>query len=831
MDFRICPACKSSVLEDDVQDCPFCGASMSGKPSAAKPKPAVPATPPSKPVKSPSGPAAAPTAAKKASPQAVPASKPEGGENDPFDVDTTAIRKAVKLIPKPIKNRTYEVKCPMCETIGYMDPEFAGKDVQCCNPECIVPVFKSPRRKVEEAPKEAPDHRNLKIAVGGTVAVIALGTAVWYFILREEPKPVVNNEEPIVKPTIELPTLPDQKVTKVEAPTFTLGEIRNQALARIVEQSRQRGRNAAYAAHLASDTLASVGKLKEAQDQLRRLQDLGKATIYYQVQPLVEIGWRQLIGNNAAGANESAAAAVAKAKDMSQYTRDSHDAGIALGSLLIALDRHDDAEALIKQHQNQGDKGAMSAIFRAAVAGKSFDVERESLYSWHAVMPEPMRVGIVETLVSRGQETKALAFAKGVSHPASREACLAAWAGRLTALKVAGANNRIREVVGAEGMTATARCRIWSAVSSAALAANDRPLAESSLESALAAAREIPSPTGPLDIPSKGTIMKNQEKPNVGLPDSGPAHAAALAFLDLAGIQLALGRDAAAWDSLRTSVEQTRQSAPGPIATQAAYDECQKDQALVKRDLASLLKLTADIEITRAFNRYRGLVQKIDGLADDGQALRVQILRAVAERGLRRQIWDYALAEANAAEINRKQPYLDSTLPGLIKAFAQQAPDPELVMSVDGAFETSRVAVDPIDGLYFAAEKMIAAGDWKNAAESIKQAYRGDVNSQQPDRLDLLAHRLTSRVIASRPLPDIYEFIQGLFDGEYKQDAFLLLAGGSVGRGQAPELWRLIEPARDLDPVDRVACYRGFVAAIPGESKPTPPPQAETAAR
>ena len=38
MEFRTCPACQASVLEDDVEDCPFCGASMSGKP-AAKPKP------------------------------------------------------------------------------------------------------------------------------------------------------------------------------------------------------------------------------------------------------------------------------------------------------------------------------------------------------------------------------------------------------------------------------------------------------------------------------------------------------------------------------------------------------------------------------------------------------------------------------------------------------------------------------------------------------------------------------------------------------------------------------------------------------------------------
>ena len=37
MDLRFCPACNQSVLDDDATDCPFCGASMSGKPGAAAP--------------------------------------------------------------------------------------------------------------------------------------------------------------------------------------------------------------------------------------------------------------------------------------------------------------------------------------------------------------------------------------------------------------------------------------------------------------------------------------------------------------------------------------------------------------------------------------------------------------------------------------------------------------------------------------------------------------------------------------------------------------------------------------------------------------------------
>ena len=99
MDFRKCPACEASVLEDDVDDCPFCGASMSGKPkptgSSSKPTTASKesggkAEQAKKPASG--GPAPKPGGAGKA--QAKASDDDKAGEDDPFDVDTTAVRKA-----------------------------------------------------------------------------------------------------------------------------------------------------------------------------------------------------------------------------------------------------------------------------------------------------------------------------------------------------------------------------------------------------------------------------------------------------------------------------------------------------------------------------------------------------------------------------------------------------------------------------------------------------------------------------------------------------------------------------------------------------------------
>ena len=48
------------------------------------------------------------------------------------------------MSPKAGKGRTIEVKCPMCDTAGFITDKQAGRDVKCCNPECMMPVFKTP---------------------------------------------------------------------------------------------------------------------------------------------------------------------------------------------------------------------------------------------------------------------------------------------------------------------------------------------------------------------------------------------------------------------------------------------------------------------------------------------------------------------------------------------------------------------------------------------------------------------------------------------------------------------------------------------------------------
>jgi hypothetical protein len=64
--------------------------------------------------------------------------------------------------------------------------------------------------------------------------------------------------------------------------------------------------------------------------------------------------------------------------------------------------------------------------------------------------------------------------------------------------------------------------------------------------------------------------------------------------------------------------------------------------------------------------------------------------------------------------------------------------------------------------------------------------------------------------------------IQNLYEPVIQEEAFLLLAANSVGRGQAAQLWKLTVDARELDALEHVSLYRGFVAGVSGRPAPSP---------
>ena len=123
-----CPSCGQSVLDDDAVNCPFCDASMKGKPGA-KPAPQ----------------AAKPSASAAAAKKAAASEKAKAADDNPFGTDSpTTSRKAIQLLAKPGKGKLHRIVCPMCEAPGFCEKAAAGKYVRCPSETCPMPFFTAP---------------------------------------------------------------------------------------------------------------------------------------------------------------------------------------------------------------------------------------------------------------------------------------------------------------------------------------------------------------------------------------------------------------------------------------------------------------------------------------------------------------------------------------------------------------------------------------------------------------------------------------------------------------------------------------------------------------
>ncbi len=854
MDFRSCPDCKASVLEEDVDECPFCGASMSGKPSKAsapKPTPAKPAA------KSPAaaGPAASgaakPGAGQRGPAKSDPARPVAGGKpgtpkptrpstekpgapasDDPFDVDTSALRRAVKLAPKPVKGRTLEVVCPMCETPGYMQPSDAGKDVHCCNPACLVPVFKTQKPKVEVAAAPKESKLNPLVLGGGAVAAIALGIGV-YVVLFAKPEVVQQNLGPAENTAPEvIPDLVPKNtiVRQEEKPPMTLADIKKNSLTSIVERARQRDKNrhAEYGFQLAAESFAAVGDLPKAREQLGRLQAAGPSVAYLQIEPLVEVAWSQIQAGKKAEAVQTAQDALSKAKNLPKTIRKTHDGVISLVALLVAVDLVDEANNLIEQEADFGARGLLSLYWRCAMDARTYDINRESQFTWHTIVPHPLRMGAVETLVARNQTEAALKFAGSGRSGDSHAACRAAWAGRLLTLRPSEAVTQITAAIDAGQFDAATQTQIWASVSDAARSLKDTATAAASLEKAKAALATLPAPSV-LKFPSMKQVHDSESKPHAGLPDPAPAKSAALAASQIALAELRAGRTDAAIEPLTLALNFFRAMTPSPAVTKARLDACQNQESTVRADLAKALNLpNTEDRIRIPFSRYRTQCRKLNELAEHRLELQVTLLRAAALSGFEDGVWKVA-TERQSAEESEREPYLQTSLPSLIQSLADANGLTELAAKVKSAFTQKALTPDPLDQILATTRQHVATGKISAASTVLEKAYRSALSKRFPFHLDLIAMEIGGRVQESQPPAQSVAFIQALYDLLIQEDLFQLLAGDSVRRGLAPELWKLTENSRALDALEFVAIYRGFISGITG--MPTTSAEAPAATR
>ncbi len=837
MDFRTCPACKSSVLEDDVEDCPFCGASMSGKQKPPQPKNAAAAKPVGKPTgASPAG-IAKPTSANRTSGSkgAVPGKgqsveKKEAASDDPFDVDTSVARDAIKVSPRQTKSRTMEVVCPMCETHGFITPADGGKDVHCTNTECMVPVFKAPRPVKVEVVVEQPKSKLPLIIGGGLAAILLFGAIYWNFI-REEPVVEIVNDDPVPKNVDTDNLLPDQnvRIKVVEAKDATLQEIVTLSLSKIgtVVSSERQAAIKAECARLAAMSYAHAGQLADALPQLS-LVESNRGSEFKQIAPLIEIAWQEIKENKVDAAKGHIDEALSHANSVQGENREALDSCAELGAILVHQGRTPEANQLLENRQITGIMGQLSTVWTTAVESGTFDVELETYRPYHTDMVEPLRVAIVEILTMRGHVQQALAFANASSNVATQDLCRAGWAGRLTDSSPTTVDAMVTQALTESNVSPTGQCRAWSAVAGHFAQANNSAQAKAAFEKAVAALKQIPEPAAST-VPSMKEIHNSKGDPHAGLTDPMPARSAASAAADVSIVQFIMGDKTSAWKTLQTALKFANGMTPSPVATQELIDQNDKRSTTVKARLNSEFELEGnDAAITRHFGQYKTQCQQLNELANARLNLQANFLVRAVEQGLLDQAWGEVAAQANQTDKNQQIPYEQTRVPGLIRFLAIQQGNTALSDKIQADFAKKTINKDSVDQMYVdVLAKLTESGAAnRTISDAVEAIYKYDkeqktnkaagrtaipLTQEQTVRLDWIAFRLLSRRLQATEISESFELVSLQSDITLRQKGFQMVAGYSVHASTAPKLWKLVEASTSLQSTDLAALYYGFI--------------------
>lgn len=351
MDFAICPSCGQSVLDDDAEDCPFCGSSMKAKPGQVKPTPRPAA-------KAPAAAAAQKPAAGKPT-ASRPAAKPAEDDDSPF----SAAERAEKLVPvaqaspTPSKGKSHEVRCPMCETVGYVPKAAMGKPVKCANPKCLVPVFEVPPEPEAPPPPPPPKRNNLvPIAIVTVLVVGVLGGAAYFLAMQPStPAPALTQFDPEIfnnpdarpdqpnntgtpKPAVE-PVKPDQPVETVQTTPAKVWI--DKALKQMVDSStalRSQNRSKPFCRQQAAIAYALSGDLPGAQGQVEQLLKVGPEVPYYRIPCLTAIAWQELAGGSKDAAVKTVAAAYQDSARLPKVGRSQLEDISGLAAVLVATE-------------------------------------------------------------------------------------------------------------------------------------------------------------------------------------------------------------------------------------------------------------------------------------------------------------------------------------------------------------------------------------------------------------------------------------------------------------------------------------------------------------
>ncbi|HVW02785.1 MAG TPA: hypothetical protein VHB77_20675 [Planctomycetaceae bacterium] len=822
MDLPTCPACKQSVLDDDAEDCPFCGASMkTGKPGKGKP-PAPAAT---KPVTAPSKSTAtaatpAPTKATKSA-AAVPSE-----DEDPFAVES-ASQNAIPVSPKKTAGRTHEVVCPMCEAKGYVPASAAGRDVKCHNKHCMMPVYTAPALPKVEAPPPPPPPKSSSapLLIGVAVVLIAGAAGGYWFYTQNQSKPVdwtkmkdlptdpnappaVTERDDTTKPETEKPVVEEKPEEKGETPQ----EFRNRLLADMVEAAvdPNRNRHKAVCRRLTAMGYAFSNDLAGAREQIERLQSVpgGKDVPFYQINPLTVIAWKQLQAGRKAEAAKTLDKALALTKTLPAHGADSLDTSLELATALIAIGKGKEAAALLSDHLSADTVGQTSAMLAIARATRQFNLDRpvvgQSLAGWG----HPQWVAATIGAAARGYPEQAKKFLDQVPEGDARIEATVGLADLLAREAIAAQKPddvaAAAQMGDAEGEAALARTA--ARVAQTQIELDDRDGGAKTLALAIESLKKLPD-LPPLRVGAPRQMLE------MTLPDPVPIRQAVRAQAAVARTEAILGNTDAARQHLLESMDTARGLAPSPAAIAALQRQITAPGSQVRNELKKAYELNSDDAARRKVNELRRKLDVVEQESNLRFELQITILESAIEWGLPDAVWA-EIRDHSDSDAEDYEPYLTTPLPQRLLRALEKAGKSTERGELENLMQGRKPVSDPLHNLQVASAQAVADKKFAEAARALKDA-------SPPHSADGWALKLACRVVDQSGFLAGLQYATSLEDPLMREDALRTIGAMAGKRGDGPQFWKEVH-GRSLPQTEQISAGVGITEGMPANPDAKP---------
>ena len=757
-----------------------------------------------------------------------PASPPEDA-SDPFSVDPAVTHRAIPAAAKPTKKRPWRVRCPMCDTPGFLPRQAAGRDVKCSNPECLVPIFTAPSStddKDAETVRPESHENNTSGSKGPLTALVlifvvgAVGGAWWFFSTPSaQPqagtieRPAVSHD-PVGSTASTDPVGHSEKAGQSDTPTtptpagprqVSVQTIRQEAPALLIAaaQERDNNRSKPYCRLLTAEHFAHSADGKQTRAELQQLTQVGPDLSHLHITPLVSLWWHERAKQPE---DQPSLLEQATRRQLTLPPSDPYavDAGTALAAAWLAQGNDSQAQSLLHRLWQPSAANTLRLDQLLARHRRTFRLSGHT--SRPAMLrgvstPDPL---VLHHLVTRGHTAEAIAWARQESDSLSRADRLADCA---LAMRHFAPQQELTPLLAGLGP-----------------AARGRVLARIALADAMAG-----SETATQSIAVAQTAMATLQKPRsitlgtiktiylTDIDDVTGWWLACQAEADLLGALALAQRTEEAGEHFANALALARSLGPAidDIESRIKAATSQGNAGLT-RQVGTALGLTGTDEAQQAAAVFLKKCQQWQQLARQRTSCLEQLHRFAIGHGLGKQSWQDVRSYALASDIAVRDAFTRTTLPSFLFLEFQAAGNTPATTEINASLPTG-LPIDVSHRLLLAGRASLITGDlptfYKDLAADTRQ--RRDRNARSARRRLLL--QLVGTAVASKKPEQALHLIAGINDPQliiWKEEAFRLAAAQLAARGEHQPAWEFAT-ARDRGATERASLLAGLLEGLP----------------